>query len=153
MFGSSSTTSSLASGRCLASVSVSIFCIVTRHAEDNLNAPWIRSPPRRRAHGSPRRGPAPVGDGGGPRAHAELGVDAPDVVLHGLLGQEQVSGDLPVGLAVRDERHDLRLARGQPVRLPGAIENGSLASAWPRDRAIVHLTSGCRRGPAGPYRS
>src|SRR5436305_11768764 len=109
MFGSSSTTSSLASGRCLASVSVSMFCIIARHAEDNLNAPWIRSPPGGEPRGSPapglpRRGSglAPVGDGGGPRADAELGVDAPDVVLHGLLGQEQVSGDLPVGLAVRD---------------------------------------------------
>src|SRR3954468_25062312 len=170
MFGSSSTTSSLASGRCLASVSVSMFCIIARHAEDNLNAPWIRSPPGGEPREGPRPGPtrptppapglprrgsarAPVGEGGGPRADAELGVDAPDVILHGLLGQEQVSGDLPVGLAVRDERHDFRLARGQPVRLTAAVKSGSLAPVWPRDRAIVHLTSDCRRDPVGPYRS
>src|SRR5229473_2118210 len=100
----------------------------------------------------PVRGPdglAPVGDGGGPRADAELGVDPPDVILHGLLGQEQASGDFPVGLPVRDEGHDLRLTRGQPVRLPspGAVgsraESGSLVSARPRDHSIVHLTSGC----------
>ena len=52
------------------------------------------------------------GSSGTAAADAELGVDPPDVVLHGLLGQEQASGDLPVGLTVRDERHDLHLARG-----------------------------------------
>src|SRR2546421_2642922 len=150
MLGSSSTTSSLASARCRASVSVSMLCILAPHAEDNLNVRWIRSPfrgrgpttegPAERA-GCPRgagrlpvRGPgglAPVGDGGGPGAHAELRVDPADVVLHGLLGQEQASGDLPVGLTVRDEGHDLHLARGKPVRFPGAIasraESGPLA--------------------------
>jgi hypothetical protein len=65
------------------------------------------------------------------------------VILHGLLGQEQTSGDLSVGLPIRDERHDLDLARGQPVRIPGPVENEPLVSAWPRDLAIVHLTSGC----------
>src|SRR5260370_37705211 len=98
----------------------------------------------------PVRGPAglsPVGDGGGPGADAEFGVDPPDVIFHGFLGQEQASGDLPVRLPVRDERHDLGLACRQPVRLPGPVESrvesGSLASARPRDPAIVHLTSGC----------
>src|SRR5260370_839857 len=94
-------------------------------------------------------GLAPVGDGGGPRADAELGVDPPDVILHGLLGQEQASGDLPVGLPVRDEGHDLRLARGQSVRLPGPVgsraESQSLVYARPSDLSIVHLTSGCGR--------
>src|SRR6266849_3383478 len=100
----------------------------------------------------PVRGPdglAPVGDGGGPRADAELGVDPPDVILHGLLGQEQASGDLPVGLPVRNEGHDLRLARGQSVRLPGPVGSRagseSLIYARPRDLPIVHLTSGCGR--------
>src|SRR6266851_5787882 len=96
--------------------------------------------------GLPVRGPAglsPVGDGGGPGADAEFGVDPPDVILYGLLVEEQASGDLPVGLPVRDERHDLDLTCGQPVRLPGAVESGPLASAQPRDLAIVHLTSGC----------
>src|SRR5437764_5563885 len=124
MLGSSSTTSSLASGRCRTSVSISMLYILAPYAEDNLKVRWIRSPFRaqgptaempRQAGLLPVRGSgglAPVGDGGGPRAHAELGVDAADVVLHGLLGQEQASGDLPVGLTVRDERHDLHLARG-----------------------------------------
>src|SRR5271165_3105385 len=102
--------------------------------------------------GLPVRGPeglAPVGDGGGPRPDAELGVDPPDMILHGLLSQEQASGDLPVGLPVRDERHDLDLTRGQPVRLSGPVESGAdsepLASTWPKDLVIVHLTSGCGR--------
>src|ERR1700730_17816757 len=161
MLGSSSTTSSLASGRCRASVCISMLYILAPHAEDNLKVRWIRSPSRahaptaempRQAGPLPVRGSgglAPVGDGGGPRAHAQLGVDPSDVVLHGFLGQEQMSGDFPVGLPVRDERHDLHLACGQPVRLPGAIENGSLASVWPRDLVIVHLTSDCGRGPDG----
>ena len=103
-------------------------------------------------------GLAPVGDGGGPRAHAELGVDPADVVLDGLLGQEQAGGDLPVGLAVRDEGHNLCLAGGQPVRFPraiaGRVESGPLASVRPRDLPIIHLTSGCGRRPGrGPDRS
>src|SRR6266568_6106077 len=161
MLGSSSTTSSLASARCRASVSVSMLCILALHAEDNLNARWIRSPFRgpgptaqgpRGAGRLPVRGPGgltPVGDGGGSGAHAELRVDPADVILHGLLGQEQASGDLPVGLPVRDEGHDLRLARGQSVRLPGPVgsraESESLVYARPRDLSIVHLTSGCGR--------
>src|ERR1700749_593053 len=153
MFGSSSTTSSLASGRCRASVSISMLCIVAPHAEDNLKARWIRSPFRGRLPGRRVGALAPVGDGGGPGADAELGVDPPDVVLHGLLGQEQASGDLPVGLAVRDERHDLHLARGQPVRFPGPVshrvESGPLASGRPRDLPIIHLTSGCGCRPQG----
>src|SRR5580704_18914496 len=98
-------------------------------------------------------GLTPVGDGCGPRAHAELGVDPADVVLDSLLGQEQAGGDLPVGLAVRYEGHDLRLAGGQPVRFPraidGRVESGPLASVRPRDLPIIHLTSGCGRGPVG----
>src|SRR6266568_8913697 len=170
MLGSSSTTSSLASARCRASVSVSMLCILALHAEDNLNARWIRSPFRgpgptaqgpRGAGRLPVRGPgglAPVGDGGGPGAHAELGVDPADVIFHGLLGQEQASGDLPVGLTVRDEGHHLHLAGGESVRFPRAIagraKSGPLASVRPRDLAIIHLTSGCGRRPGRwPYRS
>jgi len=51
-----------------------------------------------------------VRDGRGAVVHAELGVDAPDVVLDGLLGQEQARRDLAVGMAAGDQRHDLTLA-------------------------------------------
>src|SRR5580700_4180241 len=104
MFGSSSTTSSRAS------VSVSMLCILAPHAEDNLNVRWIWPSVLQLLARL-----APVGDGGGPGPDAELGVDPSDVVLHGLLGQEQASRDLPVGLPVRDERHDLFLPRRQPT--------------------------------------
>jgi hypothetical protein len=57
--------------------------------------------------------PDPVRDGGGAVVHAELGVDTPDVVLDRLLGEEQVRRDLTVGMAARDQRHDLGLACGQ----------------------------------------
>src|SRR5580658_6469559 len=102
---------------------------------------------------------APVGDRRRPRAGAELGVDPPDVVLHGLLRQEQPCGDLPVGLPVRDERHDLGFPRRQPLlcvaapgvtgRLrrpdaarPAPVKRGPLARARSGNLAIVHLTSG-----------
>src|ERR1700683_1444083 len=108
MFGSSSTTSSLASVRCRPSVSVSMLCILARHAEDNLNARWIWPSVLQLLARL-----APVGDGGGPGPDAELGVDPSDVVLHGLLGQEQARREMPVGLAVRDEPHYLCLSGRQ----------------------------------------
>src|SRR5579862_7890756 len=103
---------------------------------------------------------APVGDGRGPRADAELGVDPPDVVLHRLLGQEQPGGDLAVGLPVGDERHDLGFSRGQPGRLagavravqagdlypdacPGTVQREAITPARSRILMSVHLTSGC----------
>src|SRR5580704_11530711 len=106
---------------------------------------------------------APVGDGRGPRADAELGVDPPDVILHRLLGQEQPGGDLAVGLPVGDERHHLGFSRGQPMRLtgvarvgragylpgcvypdacPGTIEREAITPARSRILMSVHLTSG-----------
>src|SRR5579862_2128071 len=143
MFGSSSTTSSLASGRCRASVSVSMLCIVTRHAEDNLNACWRWSPAR--AGGSwmrvsPRV--APVRDGGGAGADAELGIDSPDVVLHGLLGEEQAGGDFAVGLPVRDEGHDLCLARRQAGPGSRAVEREPLTPVRSWILPVAHVTSG-----------
>src|SRR5688572_13657638 len=60
----------------------------------------------------PRLLPAgpPEPDGGDARVHAELGVDAVDVVLDGLLAEEQALRDLAVGLTRGDEVHDLGLA-------------------------------------------
>src|SRR5580700_4146172 len=62
--------------------------------------------------GAPR-GRQPVRDRGGPGIHAELGVDAPDVVLDRLFRQEQVRGDLAVGVPACDQRHDLEFASGK----------------------------------------
>src|SRR5579862_3727887 len=149
MFGSSSTTSSLASGRCRASVSVSMFCIVIRHAEDNLNVRWrwtaapvftVGAPHASRVGVFPRV--APVGDGGGAGTDAELGVDPPDVVLHGLLGQEQAGGDLAVGLPVRDQRHDLNLTRRQAGIGSRAVKREHLTPIRSRILPVAHVTSG-----------
>src|SRR4051794_25404528 len=46
-------------------------------------------------------------------AHVELGEDAGDVVLDGLLRPEQPVADLPVGQAVADELQDAAFLRGQ----------------------------------------
>jgi DNA-binding NarL/FixJ family response regulator len=46
-------------------------------------------------------------------AHREALVDAADVVFHRLLGDDQLSRDLPVGQTLSDEPHDLELAGPQ----------------------------------------
>src|ERR1700722_567878 len=64
--------------------------------------------------GARRAGLQPVRDGGRTVVHAEFGVDAPDVILDCFLCQEEVSGDLAVGMPACDQRHDLDLAGRQP---------------------------------------
>src|SRR5215469_15196415 len=56
----------------------------------------------------------PVRDRLRPGVDAEFGVDAPDVVLDRLLGEEQMRGDLAIGVPAGDQRHDLELAGRQP---------------------------------------
>ena len=53
----------------------------------------------------------------GPALQAELGQDAGDVVLDGLLGQEHLLADLPVGQALGDEAEQLELLLGQVGQL------------------------------------
>src|SRR3984957_4290058 len=59
---------------------------------------------------------APARDGGRPGLGSELGVDAVHVILDGLLGQHQLGRDLPVGVTLRDQGHDLGFAQGQAER-------------------------------------
>src|ERR1035441_2168225 len=73
----------------------------------------------------------PAGDGGRAGAGPEFRVNPVDVILDGLLGEDQLAGDLAVGVAFRDESHDLRLARGKAER---ADHSG--------DAAGPHLSSG-----------
>src|ERR1700730_9303631 len=73
----------------------------------------------------------PAGDGGRAGAGTELRVNPVDVILDGLLGEDQLAGDLAVGVAFRDESHDLRLACGKAER---ADHSG--------DAAGPHLSSG-----------
>src|SRR6202035_4341761 len=73
----------------------------------------------------------PPGDGRGPGGRTELGVDPVDMILDGLLGEDQLAGDLAVGVPVRDERHDLGLAGGKAERADHS-----------RDAAGSHLSSG-----------
>jgi hypothetical protein len=103
--------------------------IFTPHAERNLNAGW--SVPVRIGNAQTRgietswiaaswistglarglrlRGgrrfpvPPPLGDGGVPRSHAQLGVDPVHVILDRFLGEEELSGDFAVGAASGNE--------------------------------------------------
>ena len=50
------------------------------------------------------------------RHHAELGEDVRQVALDGLLAQEQLGGDLSVGLALGHVPGDLELPTAQPQR-------------------------------------
>src|SRR3954468_18485833 len=54
------------------------------------------------------------------RRRAELGEDVAQVRLDGLLAEEQLRRDLPVGLAGGDERRDLALAPRQRVEAAAA---------------------------------
>src|SRR5215213_5824714 len=60
------------------------------------------------------RPPDDLGDLGAGR-HAELGEDAGEVALDGLLGEEQLATDLAVRAALGDELGDLALAAGERV--------------------------------------
>src|SRR5262245_7559154 len=63
-----------------------------------------------------RRGEAePEGDGLGPIACAELGVDVVDVVLHGLLADVQGFRYVAVAAAADDVFHDLHFSPREPV--------------------------------------
>src|ERR1039457_5881880 len=73
----------------------------------------------------------PAGDGGRAGAGPELRVNPVDVILDGLLGEDQLAGDLAGGGPFRGEGHDLRLARRKAER---ADHSG--------DTAGPHLSSG-----------
>src|ERR1035438_9739552 len=73
----------------------------------------------------------PAGDGGRAGAGTELCVNPVEGILDGLLGEDQLAGDLAVGVPFRDESHDLRLARRKAER---ADHSG--------DAAGPHLSSG-----------
>src|SRR5581483_1415650 len=57
--------------------------------------------------------PGGISGGLGAAFHAELGEQRRDVVLDGLLGQEDALADLPVGQAFADQLEDLALLVGQ----------------------------------------
>src|SRR6185312_3501966 len=63
--------------------------------------------------------PGGIGGGLGPALHAELGEYAGDVVLDGLLGQEEPVADLPVGQSFADELEDAPLLVGEPGQRVG----------------------------------
>ena len=62
-----------------------------------------------------------VGGGLGPALHAQLGEERGDVVLDGLLGEEEALADLPVGQALADQLKDPPLLLGQPGQRVGAL--------------------------------
>src|SRR5579859_4613412 len=57
--------------------------------------------------------PRREGGGLGAALHAQLVEQRGHVVLHGLLGEEEVLADLPVGQALADELQDLLLLGGE----------------------------------------
>src|ERR1700691_3755517 len=84
-------------------------------SQRTLCAPWWRSGVAAcRSVMGLGAGRKPVRDRLRAGLHAELGVDAPHVVLHCLLRKEQMRGDLAVCAAAGDQRHDLALASRQP---------------------------------------
>jgi hypothetical protein len=74
-----------------------------------------------------------------PGVDAEFGVDAPDVVLHRLLGEEQVGSDLAVGMPAGDQRHDLELTGRQPEA--GLLVIASLAAGAVGGTAVADATA------------
>ena len=80
------------------------------------------------------------------RGRAELHEDVPQVRLHRLVAEEQLGGDLAVGLAVGHQAGDLELALGQrrhagvPRRGRAALlrARAELAQLAPRGVALAH---------------
>src|ERR1700742_3937236 len=93
-------------------------------------------------------GTEPVLDGRGAGAYAELGVDAANVVLDGLLRQEQVRGDLAVRVAPSDQGHDLALARRQPAVWRNSVGRNTVGRNTVT-QATPGRAAGGRRLPAG----
>ena len=58
----------------------------------------------------------------GAALQAQLGQQAGDVVLHRLLGQEHLAGDLPVGQALGDELQDPPLLVGERLQLARLLD-------------------------------
>src|SRR6478752_2794078 len=89
--------------------------------------PYASSSPRR---SSPGMSGEPVLErvrrGGGAGRRPGLGEDVAEVTLHGLVTEEQGSGDLGVALAGRDQSKHLDLSGGQPVGQRTVLEPASL---------------------------
>ena len=81
------------------------------------------------------------------------GLSAREIEVMSLIADGQTNGEIAAHLFLAEKtvkNHVRRIYSKLGVgSRPAAIENGSLASAWPRDLAIVHLTSGCGQGPGG----
>ena len=74
-----------------------------------------------------------------PRADVELDEDVPEVALHGLLADDEVGRDLPVGLPRRDEGRHLTLARGERADHRSSVRrtNRQRRSSRPAARTAV----------------
>ena len=76
--------------------------------------------------------------GVGSPARADLGVDVADMTLHGPDAEDQVFGDLAVGLATGHQPQDLGLPAGQPG-------GGSFFRGWSFARVCFRPRRGPRR--------
>ena len=100
--------------------------------------------------------PGGVGRGLGAALHAELGEQGGDVVLDGLLGEEQPVADLPVGQALADQLEDAAFLVGE--RRPAGRRGGLVAHPahhawrWPRGRAATARRRRCARRRPGRCR-
>src|SRR5262249_47234722 len=99
---------------------------------------------------APRRGAGrkPVRDRRRPGVDAEFGVDAPDMVLDRLLGEEQVGGDLAVGVPAGDQRHDLELAGRQTAAGLRATVGGARGAVVGRTAVAACGRAAAVRGEA-----
>src|SRR5215472_12269728 len=86
----------------------------------------------RRGNASALRRRHPGGDLGA-GVDAELVQDAPDMAVHGALGDEQPRPDLLVGQALSDQPRDVGLPLGKRPR-PGAIRSAGLPRGGPAER-------------------
>src|SRR5438309_8739653 len=58
------------------------------------------------------------GGGIGPPASVDLPIKIRDVTFHRVDGQREAMGDLGIRLALRDEAEDIKLTRGESMRVP-----------------------------------
>ena len=87
--------------------------------------------------------PVRLRDSLGATVHAELREDVLDVRADGLRAEDEIVGDLPLRLALREEAEDLLLARAERLLV------GSGAGSWGREDARLSVLATLATSSAG----